>query len=65
MICYFAPDIMKFQNTAWGAMNAMSDMVTHNAPLRKTKNYQENNWDRIMDGHVMMDKMASMLAAVK
>lgn len=61
MVCYFAPDLFKFRDTAWGAYNAMSDMVTHNAPLRKTENYRENNWGRLMDGHVMMDKMASLL----
>ena len=61
MICYFAPDILKFKGTAWGALNAMSDMVSHNAPRRQTANYRENNWGRIMDGHAMMDKMASLL----
>ena len=61
MVCYFAPDLIKFRNTAWGAYNAMSDMITHNAPLRKTENYRENNWGRLMDGHVMMDKMAALL----
>lgn len=63
MVCYFAPDLIKFRDTAWGAYNAMSDMITHNAPLRKTENYRENNWGRLMDGHVMMDKMAAMLNA--
>ena len=61
MVCYFAPDILKFKGTAWGALNAMSDMVSHNAPRRQTSNYRENNWGRIMDGHAMMDKMASLL----
>lgn len=64
MVCYFAPDIAKFMGTAWGALNAMSDMVSHNAPRRQTANYRENNWGRIMDGHAMMDKMASLLAGV-
>lgn len=63
MVCMFAPDILKFKNTAWGAINAMSDMVTHNAPRRQTKSYWENNWGRVMDGHALMDKMASMLIA--
>lgn len=61
MVCYFAPDLVKFRDTAWGAYNAMSDMITHNAPLRKTENYRENNWGRLMDGHVMMDKMTALL----
>ncbi len=64
MVCYFAPDVLKFKGTAWGALNAMSDMVGHNAPRRQTANYRENNWGRIMDGHAMMDKMASLLAGI-
>lgn len=63
MVCWYAPDLLKFRNTAWGAINAMSDMVSHNAPRRMTQNYRENNWGRIMDGHAMMDKMATLLAA--
>ncbi|MBS5549066.1 MAG: DUF945 domain-containing protein [Oscillospiraceae bacterium] len=61
MTCYFAPDILKFRGTAWGAVNAMSDMISHNAPRRKTENYRENNWGRIMDGHILLDKMAALL----
>lgn len=62
MVCYYAPDILKFRGTAWGAVNAMSDMISHNAPRRKTVNYRENNWGRIMDGHAMLDKFVSMVA---
>ena len=61
MVCWFAPDIAKFINTVWGALNAMSDMVGHTAPRRQTANYQENNWGRIMDGHAMLDKFANLL----
>ena len=63
MICYYAPDIRKFRGTAWGAINAMSDLVTHNMPHRNTKNYAANNWGRIMDGHAMIDKMAKLCMA--
>lgn len=64
MICYYAPDILKFQNTAWGAVNAMSDMISHNAPLRKTASYRENNWGRIMDGHILMDRICEKINAL-
>lgn len=62
MVCYFAPDILKFRGTAWGAVNAMSDMISHNAPRRKTTNYRENNWGRIIDGHALLDKFVSLVA---
>lgn len=65
MVCYFMPDLEKFRGTAWGALNAMADMVDHNAPRRQTDNYAENNWSRIIDGHYLVDAMASKLAAVK
>lgn len=61
MVCYFAPDIAKFRNTAWGVINAASDLVTHSMPHKNTPTYAENNWGRIMDGHALMDK-AAMLA---
>lgn len=65
MVCSFAPDILKFRGTGWGAVNAMSDMISHNAPRRKTEKYREHNWGRIMDGHAMLDKMTNLLSAVK
>ena len=60
MICYYAPDIEKFRGTVWGAMNAASDLVSHSMPHRNTRNYAENNWGRIMDGHVLMDRLARL-----
>lgn len=62
MTCLFMPDIKQFRGTAWGAINAMADMVGHTAPNRQTKNYAENNWGRIMNGHVLVDAMAAALA---
>lgn len=59
MVCYFAPDIAKFQGTAWGVVNAMSDMVTHTMPHRNTKGYAENNWGRIMNGHWLIDNLVA------
>lgn len=61
MICYFRPDIAQFINTAWGAVNAMSDMVTHTTPRRQTETFRENNWKRIMDGHNMLDRMVELV----
>lgn len=61
MVCYWRPDIAQFLNTAWGVVNAMSDMISHSEPLRNTANYRENNWGRIMDGHKMLDKMSALV----
>lgn len=61
MVCYFAPDIAKFEKTAWGAVNAMSDMITHSAPKRQTEHFYDNRWGRIMDGHDLLDKMVELI----
>ena len=58
-VCYAAPDIAKFQGTAWGAINAMSDLVGHSLPHRNTQTYNELNWGRIMDGHTLFDQMVA------
>lgn len=64
--CYFAPDIAKFMNTKWGVINAATDFVDHITPNRKTESYQENNWGRIMDGHIIVDTtMLKLLAMSK
>ena len=62
MVCYNMPDIKKYYGTAWGAINAMADMADHTQPRRMTKNYAENNWSRIIDGHAMVDKIVSILS---
>ena len=63
MICYYAPDIRQFRGTAWGAINAASDFVTHSMPHKNTRNYAANNWGRIMDGHALMDKAVRLCMA--
>lgn len=60
-IAYYMPDIAKFRDTAWGAINAMSDMVTHTAPRRNTANFNENRWGKIMEGHAMMDQFVQLV----
>lgn len=61
--CYLAPDLMQFRGTGWGAVNAMADMVAHSRPDRQTANYAENNWNRIMSGHVLVDQMMAAVSA--
>ena len=60
-VAYFMPDILKFGESAWRAVNAMSDMVTHSTPKRNTASYEENRWGKIMDGHVVMDQFVQLV----
>lgn len=61
-MCYAAPDIAKFYGTAWGAINAAADMVAHTAPNRMTAGYAENNWNRIMSGHQLVDAVTAAVS---
>lgn len=58
---YSMPDIQKFEDSAWMAVNAMSDLVTHSAPRRNTTSYNENRWGKIMDGHMLFDQFNSLV----
>lgn len=62
MVCYFAPDLAKFRGSAYAMINAATDFVAHVEPTRKTANYRSNNWNRIMEGHPIVDKVVDMFA---
>ncbi len=54
---YFdAPDLSKFGNSAYRFINAVSDHTTHAAPLRPTRNYKDNLFQRTLDGHPLIDE---------
>lgn len=62
--CMFAPDILKYVGTAYQAVQAASDFATHATPHRLTKNYQENNFNRVLNGHVFIDKMFAKMMSI-
>lgn len=59
------PDIQKFQGTAWGMYNALSDMVGHMKPLRETATFQENRFASLVEGHPLLEKAQKILLKVK
>lgn len=61
MVCMLAPDIAKFQNTAWGVVNAASDWMSHTEPRRASDTYRERNFNKILDGHVVLDSVFEKL----
>lgn len=62
-ICYAMPDIAKYMNTAYGAINAMSDYVWHSAPKRNTPTFEEKRFEKVLDGNVLFDKFYEMVNA--
>ena len=53
--CYNEDDIKKFKGSAWGAINAMADLIDHQDPKRLTKDYYNNHWNRLVNGHNILD----------
>lgn len=62
MVCMLAPDILKFMGTAWGVVQAASDFATHVAPKRNLANYRESNFNRVLDGHAILDSVYSKVS---
>ena len=62
MKVYNAPDIKKFQGTAWGVVNAAADFADHYSMIRNTANGAENRWASIMSGHPLLDNAYKLAA---
>lgn len=62
-VCMLSPDILKYVGTAYQAVQAASDFATHATPHRMTKNYQENNFNKVLNGHIFIDKMFEKMLA--
>lgn len=56
MVCMFAPDILKFKDTGWGVINGFADWVSHYKASRESDTFQERRFNKILDGHVVLDK---------
>lgn len=56
-------DLANFRNTAWGVFNAVSDFVTHMQPKRNSKTFKERHFEKIIDGHNLLDKAYELLKA--
>jgi len=49
------PDLIGTEKSAFRFINAVSDYATHTADHRQTKNYQENLFMKVADGHSLID----------
>ena len=54
-IYFDKPDLRETEHTAFRFVNAVSDYVTHNDDHRNTKNYRENLFMKVVDGHRTID----------
>ena len=49
------PDLRDTERTAFRFVNAVSDYATHTTDHKNTKNYQENLFMKVVDGHNLID----------
>ena len=60
---YKADDLVNFRGTGFGVVNAISDMVDHSEPLRMTNGYWGNLFDKVTNGHPLLDTVYAMVNA--
>lgn len=61
---YFdAPDLQGLRKNGYRFINAVSDFATHAALIRRTRNYQENLFNKTMEGNPLTDKAYRLVMA--
>ena len=60
---YDAPDLQGLRKNGYRFINAVSDFATHAAPIRRSKNYQENLFNKTMEGNPLTDKAYRLVMA--
>lgn len=63
MAAYLADDNANFQNSVWGLINAGADYYTHENPIRKTKNFEENHFMSVTFDPRMMNYLIQLASA--
>lgn len=58
-----APDLERFRGTGWGFINAVADFADHRQPKRKTASYDSHQFERVIGGHVLLDRAVELLKA--
>ncbi len=51
---YIQSDVVKFNGTGWGVLNAVSDVVGHRQPMRHTDSFQESRFEQVVGGHKLL-----------
>ena len=63
MQAYLADDNSNFQNSVWGLINAGADYYTHENPIRKTKNFEENHFMAVTFDPRMLNRLVQLATA--
>lgn len=58
---YNQSDIQKFKGTAWGVINAVSDVIGHRDPQRSTSSFEERRFEKVAYGHPVLHEAQELL----
>ena len=58
-----APDLKRMGHNAYRFINAVSDFATHADPLRRTKDYRSNMFNRTIEGNPLIDRAYQIISA--
>jgi phage/plasmid-like protein (TIGR03299 family) len=56
-----ADDLKKFQGTAWGFVNGVSDMVSHARPMKDSSLWRQTRMTRALDGFELLDQAFALV----
>lgn len=59
----FAPDLKGIGKNGYRFINAVADFATHAKPLRATSNYQENLFNKTIEGNPLTDRAMKIISA--
>jgi transposase-like protein len=49
-------DLAPFKDTAWGNLQTIANYVSHGDPVRRTANFAENRFEKLLDGHELLQR---------
>ena len=58
-------NLQKFKGSGWALYNAVADVVNHADPIRKTQNWQENRFMRVVEGHAVVQRAQILIMGIK
>lgn len=56
-------DLENFGRSGWAFCNAVADFVDHAQPLKKTKNFEENRYIKVVQGHELLQNAVGLVIA--
>ena len=57
-------DLAPFKDTAYGAFQTVANYVSHGEPVRRTANFAENRFEKLIDGHESLQRAHDLAVAV-